>query len=280
MKRINGVFIAALILGVSNLAFSQVSSTTQQRAASDYNESIREMDAALAKADQQNMFAARKDFVAAFTQAQDAIVAGKLDKAKKSVEKLHKFTNTNKYEESRVYLIDYWYQGQLGNKEAENEAAMKLMPIGFGNVDAEAFVEAGIRLLKRQYNGQNFGGAIDTLGYLRQEPKSMPELDSITSAVKKLDDISASNQDVVQQIKTDDKGQWNAKLLRPTFFMDKVNGEVSTIDFNCENKQSTLPYKAESVMSTPASWGKCSIKVNATPNTTFDFAQLVNKPAA
>ncbi|RZA08177.1 MAG: hypothetical protein EOO68_02440 [Moraxellaceae bacterium] len=207
-------------------------------------------------------------------------MANKLDQAKVYVEKLHKIPKPNKYEQSRIHLIDYWYQGKLGNKEAENEAAAKLMQIGLGNVDAVVFVEAGIRLLKRQYNAKNFGGAIETLAFLREEPSSHTELMSIASAVQQLDAIAVSTQDIVQPITTDSNGKWNAKLLRPTFFMDKINGEVSSVDFNCENKQANLAYKAESVMSTPASWGSCNVKINATPNTTFNFVQLVNKPEA
>lgn len=281
MKKLIKISALSLVLATGHFASAQVGrSNIDSNPMANHDNMIKEMDKMIDDVQSRHMIAARSQFVTAFSEAQDAIMTGNLDKAKKPMEKLHKLQGLNKYEESRLYLIDYWYQGKLGNKEQENEAAMKLMPIGVGNVDADAYVEAGMRLLKRQYNGQNYGGAIDTLGYLRQEPKSQAELDDIAAAVKKLDEMSTSTKDIVQQIKTNDKGNWTAKLLRPTFFLDKINGEVSTIEFNCENKQVTLPYKVESVMSTPAAWGSCLIKVNATANTTFDFAQLINKPAA
>lgn len=280
MKKIIKLIVASLLLAAIEPSFAQGGIDAEANNAERYEAKIKELDEKLAEVNQGNMIAARKDFVAVFTQAQEYIISNKLDKAKAPVEKLHKFTNTNKYEDARVHLIDYWYQGKLGNKAAENEAAAKLMKVGAGNVDGDAFAEAGIRLLKRQYNAKDFGGAIDTLAALRNEPASILELSAIAPAVQKLDDIAASNQNLVQQIKADEKGVWQAKLLRRTFFMDKIKGEISSIDLNCDSKKTTLAYKADSVMSAPDAWGSCSIKVNAAPETSFDFTQLVNKPGS
>lgn len=277
MEKITKVIFISCMLASSHAVFAQTING-QAEAAQTYNNKIKALDDVMTDVEKRKLIAARKDFVKVFTQAQEYIIANKLEKAKDPVDKLHKFPNQNKYEEARVNLIDYWYQGKLGNKEEENEAAAKLMKIGAGNVDGDAFTEAGIRLLKRQYNSKDLGGAIDTLTALRAEPASVLELSAIAPAVQKLDDISASNQDIVQQIKADEKGIWHTKLLRRTFFMSKIKGEISSIDLNCDNKKTTIAYKVDSVMSAPEAWGSCVITVNATPETTFDFSQLVNKP--
>ena len=282
MEKITKVILVSLLLAGGQAVFAQGPQgqgiNGQADASQTFEKNIKEMDELLDEAGRKKTTAARKEFVTVFTKAQEYITSDKLEKAKEPIEKLHKFPNQNKYEEARVHLIDYWYQGKLGNKEAENEAAAQLMAVGAGNVDGDAFAEAGIRLLKRQFNAKDFGGAIDTLAVLRNEPASILELSAIAPAVQKLDDIAASNQNIVQQIKADDKGVWRAKLLRRTFFMDKIKGEISSIDLNCDSKQTTLAYKADSVMSAPDAWGSCSIKVNAKPETTFDFTQLTSKP--
>ncbi len=222
---------------------------------------------------------ARPRFAGLFDKTQNAILKDDLKKADELVIKLREMKAVNDYEQSRLHLIDYWYYGKQGNKELENDAASKLLSVGADNIDSQAFVEAGMRLLKRQYNNQDIGGAIETLTNLRKEPAAQLELMSVVSAVKKLDDYAEQKTNIVQKITTNEKGNWGAKLFKPHFAFSDVNGEISTLEFNCANKQSTLNYKSGSVMEIPEAWGSCTMKVNAKPNTTFNIIQLQQKPA-
>ncbi|RYY76597.1 MAG: hypothetical protein EOO52_03575 [Gammaproteobacteria bacterium] len=222
---------------------------------------------------------AHPKFGALFDQAQKAIMKDDLIETERLLTKLHEIEDLNAYENSRIYLLEYWYNGKLGNKELEYEAASKLMAVGAGNIDSHAYVEAGMRLLKHQYNNQDLGGAIETLNNLRKDSESQVELMSIVSAVKKLDEFSEQQTDIVQKITINDTGMWSAKIFKPQFYLSAVNGEVSTLGFNCTNKQATLNYKPDSVMEIPEAWGSCTMKVNAKPNTTFNFVQTQKKAA-
>lgn len=220
----------------------------------------------------------RPKFAKLFEQTQSAFLKDDMQKAEKLVVKLREMEPTNDYERARLYLVDYWYYGKQGNKELENDAASKLVSVGAGNIDSHAFVEAGMRLLKRQYNNQDIGGAVETLTNLRKDPAAQVELMSVVSAVKKLDDYAEQKTNIVQKITTNEMGNWSAKLFKPNFLFSDVSGEISTLEFNCANKQSVLAYKAESVMQIPDAWGSCKLKVNAKPNTAFNFIQLQQKP--
>jgi hypothetical protein len=221
---------------------------------------------------------ARPKFAGLFDKTQNAILKDDLKKADELVLKLREMKPVNDYEQSRLYLIDYWYYGKQGNKELENDAASKLLSIGAGNIDSQAFVEAGMRLLKRQFNNQDIGGAIETLTNLRKEPSSQVELMSVVSAVKKLDDYAEQKTNIVQKITTNETGNWSAKLFKSHFLFSGISGEISTLEFNCINKQSTLAYKPDSVMEIPEAWGSCAMRVNAKPNTSFTLTQLQQKP--
>jgi hypothetical protein len=221
---------------------------------------------------------ARPKFATLFDKTQNAILKDDLKKADELVLKLREMKPVNDYEQSRLYLIDYWYYGKQGNKELENDAASKLLSIGAGNIDSQAFVEAGMRLLKRQFNNQDIGGAIETLTNLRKEPSSQVELMSVVSAVKKLDDYAEQKTNIVQKITTNETGNWSAKLFKSHFLFSGISGEISTLEFNCINKQSTLTYKSDSVMEIPEAWGSCAMRVNAKPNTSFTLTQLQQKP--
>ncbi len=247
---------------------------------SDYSDSRREAEQAeILRNIRDNKVSARPKFANLFDQTQKAIVKDDMQKADTLVLKLRELTPINDYERSRMHLIDYWYYGKKGNKELENEAASKLLAVGAGNIDAPAFVEAGMRLLKRQYNNQDLGGSIETLNNLRKEPTSQSELMSVLSVVKKLDDFAEQQTDIVQKITVNETGVWSAKLLKSHFFFNGINGEITTLAFNCANKQATLNYKADSVMEIPEAWGSCVMTVTAKPNTTFNLVQLQKKPA-
>ena len=243
-----------------------------------YYEHLDDMDRALNEARKRSAKAHPK-FGALFDQAQKAIVKDDLVKTEQLLTKLYEMKDLNAYEQSRIHLLEYWYNGKLGNSELEFDYASKLMAIGAGNIDSEAFVEAGMRLLKRQYNNQDIGGSIQTLNNLRKDSGSQAELMSIVSVVKKLDDFAEQQTDIVQKITVNENGVWSAKLMKPQFFFNAINGEVNTLGFNCTNKQTTLNYKPDSVMEIPEAWGSCTMKVNAKPNTTFNFVQSQKKAA-
>ena len=243
-----------------------------------YYEHLDDVDRALNEARKKSAKAHPK-FGALFDQAQKAIMKDDLVKTEQLLSKLHEMKDLNAYEQSRIYLLEYWYNGKIGNKELEFDSASKLLTIGAGNIDSHAFVEAGMRLLRRQYNNQDLGGSIETLNNLRKDSASQSELMSIISVVKKLDDFAEQQTDIVQKITVNESGVWSAKLFKPQFFFNGINGEVSTLGFNCTNKQTTLNYKPDSVMEIPEDWGSCTMKVNAKPNTTFNLVQSQKKAA-
>ena len=218
-------------------------------------------------------------FASLFNKAQKAVLNNDIKKAEELKVKLNALDGLSDYEKSHLHLLDYWIYGKQGDKELEFESAAKLLDTGAGHVQSDAFVEAGMRLLKRQYNNQDIGGSIQTLNNLRKDSGSQAELMSIVSVVKKLDDFSEQQTDIVQKITVNENGVWSAKLMKPQFFFNAINGEVNTLGFNCTNKQTTLNYKPDSVMEIPEAWGSCTMKVNAKPNTTFNFVQSQKKAA-
>ncbi|GGY83883.1 hypothetical protein GCM10011613_30990 [Cellvibrio zantedeschiae] len=223
--------------------------------------------------------AARPAFYAIFKSAQSDLMANKLPKAKKNIDRLHEMQETTDYEKSRIYLLDYWYAGKTGDKQNETAAMEALIPIGAGNVDSQVFIEAGIRLFKRQYNAKDYGGALDTVNHLRKDPTSVSELNNLAMLTSKLEDLASGTQNVSHDVKTDKSGLWSTTLLRRYFYLTNIAGEVKTIDFKCENKTTSIPYKADSVMAAPEAWGKCSINITATPEATYNLIQLTNKPS-
>jgi len=220
-----------------------------------------------------------KKFASLFNKAQKAVMSDDIKKAEDVREKLNSLDNLTDYEKAHLHLIDYWIYGKKGNKESEFESARKLLETGAGHVQSDAFVEAGMRLLKRQYNNQDIGGSIETLKNLRKDSASQTELMSIVGVVKKLDEYAEQQTDIVQKITVNESGVWTAKVFKPQFYFNAINGELKTLGFECTNKQTTINYKSDSVMEIPEAWGSCVMTVNAKPNTTFNFVQSQKKAA-
>jgi hypothetical protein len=215
----------------------------------------------------------RPYFNKSFGEAQDYILAGKFDKAKKPIEKLQAIDNPSIQEEARLYLIESWYYAGVSDSAKETDALIKLMPIGFETIESSAFVQAGMRLLKRQYNAKDYGGAIETLSHLRKDANSAVELSSVAMALKKLDDMAEGKENIVQEIAANEQGEWGTSLLRSSFSIGKVVGNVTSVDFICTNKSATLAYVADSLMSPPSAWGACRIKVHSSPKATYTLLQ-------
>lgn len=223
------------------------------------------------------LYQSRPKFARLFQRTQDAILKNDMQKAEKSITELREIKPENDYERSRLYLADYWFYGKSGNQELEFGAASKLMEVGAGNIDSPAFIEAGMRLLKRQYNRQDIGGAIETLNNLRKVPESATELMTVMQAVKKLDDVAEQKTDFVQKINVNESGVWSTKLFKPQFYFNGISGEISSLAFDCANKQATINYKLDSVMEVPDAWGACRVNVIAKPNTAFNIIQAQKK---
>lgn len=228
--------------------------------------------------DQKGEGKASPKFASAFQVARIAILKKDFAKAESTIQKLREFDKITPYEQAHIYLLDYWYADAQGKQDLANDAAAKVMVTGAGNIEARSYVDIGMLVLKRQFNNQDLGGSIETLTNLRKEPESRADLEAVGSVVKKLDDLAAQQTDIMQKITTDETGNWSAKLYKQHFYFNGSNGEISSLGFNCTNKQTTLPYKQDSIMEIPDAWGSCVMKVNAKPNTTFNIVQMQKKP--
>lgn len=229
--------------------------------------------------DQKGEGKARPQFASVFQSARIAILKKEFPKAEKHIAKLRQLDKITPYEQAHLHLLDYWYAHEQGKKDSEADAALKVVETGAGNIESRTYVDIGMLVLKEQFNNQDLGGAIDTLNNLRKDPESQSDLAAVPMVVKKLDDLAAQKTDIMQKITTNESGNWSAKLFKQHFYFNGINGEINSIGFNCTNKQTTLPYKQDSIMEIPDAWGACTMKVNAKPNTSFNIVQMQKKPS-
>lgn len=228
--------------------------------------------------DQKGEGKARPQFASVFQSARIAILKEEFPKAEKNILKLRQMENISPYEQAHLHLLDYWYADAQKKQDLAEDASVKVVQTGAGNIESRTYVDIGMSVLKRQFNNQDLGGAIDTLANLRKESASQSDLAAVPAVTKKLDDLAAQQTDIMQKITTNDAGNWSAKLFKQHFYFSGINGEISSIGFNCTNKQTTLPYKQDSIMEIPDAWGSCIMKVNAKPNTSFNIVQMQKKP--
>lgn len=228
--------------------------------------------------DQKGEGKARPKFASVFQLARIAILKEEFPKAEQNILKLRQMDNISPYEQAHLHLLDYWNADAQKKQALAEDVSVKVVETGAGNIEARTYVDIGMAVLKRQFNNQDLGGSIDTLANLRKEPQSEPDLAAVASVVKKLDDLAAQKTDIMQKITTNESGNWSAKLYKQHFYFNGINGEIGSIAFNCTNKQTTLPYKQDSIMEIPDAWGACTMKVNAKPNTSFNIVQMQKKP--
>lgn len=67
---------------------------------------------------------------------------------------------------------------------------------------------------------------------------------------------------------------WSARLLRPAFQFEAVDGELNRVDVRCNDHSYTSPFSADQVWRVPASWGACDVVVFGTEGTTFKLVEF------
>jgi hypothetical protein len=68
--------------------------------------------------------------------------------------------------------------------------------------------------------------------------------------------------------------EWRHELSRRTFAIGEIDGDVDTINVECNRRTVELEYAADSEWTLPESWGACSIAVEGRDETQFKLYEF------
>lgn len=98
------------------------------------------------------------------------------------------------------------------------------------------------------------------------------------------DDPTAAHVETISQALESDAGivvkgrvekdPWQYVPLRRTFTFADIEGQVQSIELECDRRKAVLEYAPDAEWSIPQSWGACTMFVNARRNTTFSLIEF------
>jgi hypothetical protein len=73
-----------------------------------------------------------------------------------------------------------------------------------------------------------------------------------------------------------DEKNWHHELIRNSFELDDVDGDIHFVLLTCGNQRKKLDYVPGEEWSVPPGWRDCSVAVDAAPDSSFHFVETVN----
>ena len=217
------------------------------------------------------------DFIKSFRKAEKLLREGKMNKADEKIGEIEHYRDNNSMkpsEEAHVYLLTYWQAEKKGNKDRARDQLEKMVEIGARRIDAELFTSSAMSLFKQQVEGKEYAEALHTVELMKDEKRSKKALKDVKSIIKKIEAFVSSDQPLIQPIEVGESKVATRKMIRPTIYLDRVEGKVEKFHLDCEKKQKDIPFSVKAVLTIPASWGTCSVQVHADTGSKFDLVQL------
>jgi hypothetical protein len=89
-----------------------------------------------------------------------------------------------------------------------------------------------------------------------------------------------SGSDVlVSRAEIGSNGYWFQQLLRGTFSVEAIDGELSNLDLRCKRRAAKFDsVPGNEILTVPDGWEKCSVYFKGDPGTTFVLNELPNAP--
>lgn len=119
----------------------------------------------------------------------------------------------------------------------------------------------------------HFSKAYSTLTEILSLEKAKPDLDVYKQHKAKLDAYINSDKDIIINGDLADKPFWFYTLLRNSFSLVKLTGDIRELDIRCANKRHVFSVGENSTWDIPKKWQKCSVYVKGDKNSTFKLVE-------
>lgn len=219
-------------------------------------------------------------FVRSFRRIGSMIEHGDLDDAKESIEELRYSQRLNLYEDAWFWWLNYQYLDAAGEGESNAARNSLLRALGYEEdyLAADTFVAAAERLFALLVRSQDFSAALGVHARLT-ESKSAQRSEYFEPVTTQMMKTVAAIRNLIDGPETlevtgliGEHGYWVHDLLRRSFSIVAIDGEVEAVDLRC--RRGTTRYSNigdGNAWTVPESWGSCGVYIKGTEGTTFKF---------
>jgi TonB family protein len=218
----------------------------------------------------------RRKFRSAYIAATDALQANDLSLASELTATLQAKKQWNSMESAWFWMLAADLAKAQGDEIAELASINRaLVTDGDGKLLGHDYFTV---LLNRQFvlhtARANYAAALDTFNRIETQPDNQQNIDSLRPYAHKILAILKSEQSIAVPGVIAVNGNWWHKLSRIALALANIKGELDTIELRCHNRREVYSADSDSTWHIPASWGRCSVRVEGDPNSTFTLVEL------
>lgn len=217
----------------------------------------------------------RRNFRRRYMKLAEALETN-VDEAETLLTELKALDSWNLYEDARLWTMDALVAKNTGDKERELQSISRALYAA----ETPAYIgEDTYRyLLVRQFTLQldinRYADALDTFAAIEDVGMPEPEMSGIRTAVAQINDLLASERPVVSHKNIGSQGALSHRLLRSQFSVNKIDGQLSSLDIRCDNHRVKYTVTEDAVWQIPDSWGQCFVRFEGHQGSAFDVVEL------
>jgi TonB family protein len=200
------------------------------------------------------------------------------NKSTKYLEKMANIPNQNFYSLSYLSLARYRYAEEFGTPQEQINALEELIEFDSRASKKHKMLKGELKqtvltaLLKTQLDSSHFAEVLKNYKLFSKDDEQIKN--GFASAYTKIQSISNDANSVTQRvIKIPARGELHLPLLKQSFLLDQVDGDIESFKMRCDKRFAKLPYQADGQYDIPASWGDCDLQIDGTAGTTATLLQ-------
>lgn len=204
------------------------------------------------------------------------IQKGSLPEAGELLEKFEKKSKWNMVENAWFWKLDAIYAGELGNKQRQLKSTTKALrfpipPEHFG-LDSYAYMRQSQFALYLE--NTNLTDALKVYNEVKESGVAPQLLGVMEPIVAQINQLVDSDKALIRNVDLSPYNTWSHTLLRSTFALENVKGNVDEVEIRCDNSRNTFSVNENSEWHIPLNWGACTLYIEGGEGKSFDLVEL------
>ncbi len=216
---------------------------------------------------------ATRKFVSKYKKITQQIQEKDFTSAKSLMEELKSKPRWNLYEDAWYANLQATYFRAVGDQPQQLVSLNRV-------ISAKKYIPESMRFSALvdafviNTNVANYADALENFSEIKKFENAEKMLTKLAPYVDEIYALIESDKIIVRPGTIGDDSIWRHKMVRNSFALTALDGELYKLEVRCNNKVFTYKPSEENTWSIPNKWGKCNIYVHGEHNSSFKFVEL------
>lgn len=216
---------------------------------------------------------ATRRFVSKYKDISQLILDKDLDSAKTAMDKLKAKPRWNLYEDGWFANLQAAYYRATGDKQQHLASLSRL-------ISAKKYIPQDMRLnalveaFSLNIQLKNYADALSNYKKMAKMPEAQGASARVKPYVDKINALVEGDVPIIKSGTIGTKSIWHHQLVRNSFGLKELQGELHKMEVRCQNKVFTYQVRDDKAWNIPEKWGKCNVYVHGEENSSFKQVEL------